>query len=68
MFFGELDSPMTNLQLEPDPGGEPSYKRAKTSYESRIDKIAEVETIEEKFRGNHKDVYTEEQLRCLGHL
>ena len=53
---------------EPDAGGEPSNKHAKTSYEGHIDKMAEVETIEEKLRGKHKDVYTEEQLRCWAHL
>ena len=53
---------------EPDAGGEPSKKRAKTSYEGHIDKMAEVEMIEEKLRKKHKDVYTEEQLRCWAHL
>jgi len=38
------------------------------SYEGHIDKMAEVETIEEKLRKKHKDVYTEEQLRCWVHL
>jgi len=53
---------------EPDAGGKPSNKRAKISHEGHIDKMAEVEMIEEKLRGKHKDVYTYEQLRCWAHL
>ncbi|XP_065885801.1 uncharacterized protein [Dysidea avara] len=53
---------------EPDTGDEPSNKRAKTSHEGHIDKMAEVETIEDKLREKHGGVYTEEQLRCWAHL
>ena len=53
---------------EPDTGGEPSNKRAKTSHEGHVDKMAEVETIEDKLREKHEGVYTEEQLRCWAHL
>ena len=68
-FFGALKRSMVNCELA-DNEDELSNnnKRAITGHESHMDKMAEVECIEEKLWEKHEGLHSEEQIRCWAHL